>query len=274
MLHYGGMFLHTFHPQPIALELGGLTVRWYGALLALGALAGYFLLRRLGRQRGWRDNDLIDLFLWLVITGFIGGRLYHVLNEFGYYAAHPAQILMVWNGGLGIHGGVAAGLITLIVFARRKKMDVWKLLDVLAPALALGQVIGRWGNYFNQELFGRPTSLPWGIPIDPANRPSQYLSAEFFHPTFLYESLGNVVIVFGLLWLSKKTSRSPGTVALTYLTLYGLLRIATESLRIDQTPIIAGIRLPIIVSTLIILASLTTWLILRARAKPAQSPTT
>ncbi|GEM_PF-33648 len=260
------MLLHTFHPQPIALALGGLEIRWYGIFLSLGALAGYFLMRRLGRRAGFHDHDLIDLFLWLVVTGFIGGRLYHVLNEIGYYSAHPSEIVMVWNGGLGIHGGIVAGLVTLIIFARRKKMDVWKLLDVLAPAFALGQAIGRWGNYFNQELFGGPTSLPWGIPIDPLHRPLQYMSDRFFHPTFLYESLGSLVIVAILLLMWKKRPRLSGTIALVYFMLYGVLRIATESLRIDQTPIIAGVRLPIIVSTLIILGSIACFIYLRVRA--------
>lgn len=269
------MFLQTFHPQSIVVTFAGLTIRWYGVILAFGALAGYFLYRRLGRRRGVSETDLIDLFLWLVIAGFTGGRLYHVLNEFGYYVDRPLQIFMVWNGGLGIHGALVAGLVTLIIFARRRKLNVWKLMDIITPALALGQAIGRWGNYFNQELFGRPTTLPWGIPIDPINRPTQFLASNFFHPTFLYESLGNVVILLILLWLGKKTSRPAGTIGLVYFMLYGLLRIVTESMRVDQTPIIAGIRLPIIVSTLIILGSFITWFILRSRPANAQrSPTT
>lgn len=258
------MWLHFWHPQSIFLTLGGLTIHWYGVTLALGALAGLLLLRRLGsarlageasRQRGFRDNDLGDLFLWALVGGFVGGRLYHVLNELGYYVAHPAQIFMVWQGGLGIHGALLSGLTVLILFARRRRLDTWKLLDVVTPAVALGQVIGRWGNYFNQELFGRPTSLPWGIPIDPALRPSQYAMAEFFHPTFLYESLGNLVILFLLLWIGRHKQWPTGTVALAYFIFYALLRILTESLRVDQTPIFAGVRLPILVSGVMILTA-------------------
>ncbi len=253
----GSMFLHTWSPSPLLFSLGGFELRWYGVLLALGALAGFGLMQYLGRRKNFREVDLIDLFIWLTIAGFLGGRVYHVLNELPYYLNHPTQIWMVWEGGLGIHGAMMAGLAMLILFARRKKLEVWALLDVLTPALALGQVIGRWGNYFNQELFGRPTAWPWGIPIDLPNRPIQYLTSEFFHPTFLYESLGNLVIVGLLIWLGRKRGLPPGVIALTYFTLYAILRITTESFRLDQTPIIGGLRLPILVSGVMMVAAIT-----------------
>lgn len=258
------MFLHTWTPSPIVFSLGGFELRWYGMLLALGALAGLWLLRRLGRRQGISDTTLIDLFVWLTVAGFLGGRIYHVLNELSYYGQHPTQILMVWQGGLGIHGAIIAGLIVLIFFARKKRLDTWKLLDILTPALVLGQIIGRWGNYFNQELYGRPTSLPWGIPIN--GQPG------FFHPTFLYESLGNTVILGMLLWLGKTRQFPAGTIALAYFMLYALLRIFTESLRIDQTPIIAGIRLPILVSGVMILTALI--LLIRKRSHGTTTPQT
>lgn len=250
------MFLHSWIPSPTILSLGAFELRWYGLLLALGAAAGLHILRTLGRKKGFLDTDLVDLFVWLTVAGFFGGRLYHVLNEFSYYLHHPTQVWMVWEGGLGIHGAMFAGLVTLILFSRRKKLSAWSLLDVLTPALALGQVIGRWGNYFNQELFGRPTDRPWGIPIEAAHRPLSHLDALYFHPTFLYESIGNLFIVVILLWLGQKRSWPGGVIALVYFLLYGLLRISTESLRVDQTPIIAGLRLPILVSGVMILTAL------------------
>lgn len=242
------MFLHTWAPPPIVFSVGPFELRWYGILLALGALAGLWLLRRLGRRQGFSDTILIDLFVWLTVTGFLGGRIYHVLNELPYYLQHPTQIFMVWEGGLGIHGAIIAGLMVLVFFARKNRLDTWRLLDILTPALVLGQIIGRWGNYFNQELYGRTTSLPWGIPI--AGQPGYY------HPTFLYESVGNTLILTVLLWLGKKRNFPVGTVALVYFILYAILRIFTESFRIDQTPIIAGIRLPILVSGVMILTAL------------------
>lgn len=251
------MFLHSWIPSPTIVSLGAFELRWYGLLLALGAAAGLVVLRALGRKRGFLDTDLMDLFIWLTMAGFIGGRLYHVLNEFSYYLKHPTQIWMVWEGGLGIHGAILAGLITLIVFAQRKKLSPWKLLDCLAPALVLGQVIGRWGNYFNQELFGRPTDRPWGIPIEAVHRPLGHLNAPYFHPTFLYESLGNLAILGFLLWLGKRQRLPTGVIALTYFILYALLRIGMETLRIDQTPIIAGVRLPILFSGVMILTAIT-----------------
>lgn len=250
------MFIHTWQPSSVILSLGAFELRWYGVLLAVGAASGLYLFRRLGQKKGFLDNDLIDLFVWVTIAGFLGGRLYHVLNEFSFYLKHPTQIWMVWEGGLAIHGAMLAGITTLIIFAKQKKLSVWTLLDVVTPALALGQVIGRWGNYFNQELFGRPTGLPWSIPIEQAIRPRSHLEAQYFHPTFLYESLGNLAILGFLLWLGRRQPLPAGVIALSYFILYGLLRIGTESLRIDQTPIIGSLRLPILMSGVMILTAL------------------
>lgn len=253
------MFLHTYNPQPILDSLGPLTVHWYGLTLSLAALAGFFVLRQLGRRYGLRLSDLETLFFWIVIAGIIGARLYHVLNEWGYYTAHPADIVKIWNGGLAIHGGVLAGLVVVYFFARKKKISGWLLADLLAPALALGQAIGRWGNYFNQELFGRPTDLPWGIPIDAFNRPPEYILSKYFHPTFLYESLGSLAVFVILIILHRKrlnqknnhTAFPAGLIVLIYFIMEPLVRIGTEWLRIDRVPIIAGVRLPLLVSIII-----------------------
>ncbi len=240
-------FLHAWHPQPTLLSLGNLQIHWYGLMLALGAAAGYWLVSWLARQRQIASDHINTLFVWLVLAGLIGGRLYHVLNELPYYLHHPDRIIAIWQGGLAIHGAIIAGGLTLWLYARRHKLSVASLADVLIPGLALGQAIGRWGNYFNQELFGRPSNFPWSIPIDPANRPAAYQSAQYFHPTFLYESLGNLLIVLLLLWVWRRQWPA-GSVALVYAICYGALRITTESLRIDRTPVIDGIRLPILFS--------------------------
>jgi phosphatidylglycerol:prolipoprotein diacylglycerol transferase len=267
------MFLHTWHPHALIVSLGGLSLHWYGLTLALGALAGYTVIVKLGRQYRLSEQSVTDLFLWLLIVGLLGARLYHVTNEWAFYTAHPSEIFKVWNGGLAIHGGLLAGLITLWVFARKKAWSFWRLADILAAGVILGQAIGRWGNYFNPELFGRPTALPWGIPIDLAHRPAGYLQFTYFHPTFLYESLGSLAIFGVLWWLHRRRLRQqplgpwqvPGSLALTYFLLYAVLRISTESLRIDRTPIIDGWRLPILTSALIILAAITVWLYLLRR---------
>lgn len=250
-------FLHTFHPSPIIAAVGPLTFRWYGLCLALGALAGYYVILWLARRYGYNEDRIIILFTVTVLLGFLGGRLYHVLNEPVYYSQHPGEILKVWHGGLAIHGAILAGAFVFLYFARRWKMRFFALTDLFVPGLILGQAIGRWGNYFNQELFGRPTRLPWGIPIDPASRPDTALTAQYFHPTFLYESLWDAGIFVLLLWIHKKKFGNgnvpEGVITALYLTLYALGRTGTELLRIDEVPIIAGVRLPLLVSILLVL---------------------
>jgi len=262
----GQMFLSIWTPDPILFSAGTITIYWYGVCLALGAGAGLLVIVAIGRSYKFSRTFLTDLFVMLVVGGFIGGRIYHVLNEWGYYAAQPAEIFRVWNGGLAIHGAMLVGLLILVFTARRQRIDAWRLADVMVVGLAIGQAVGRWGNYFNQELFGGPTSLPWKILIDSAHRPPGFETTAYFHPTFLYESVGCLLIAAGLWLLHQATSRrtipgwahlwiQPGFIALTYFILYSILRIGMESLRIDQVPLIGGIRLPLISSVLIIIIS-------------------
>lgn len=255
------MFLHSFHPSPILAELGPFLIRWYGVFLALGAAVGYLVTLRQAKRYGWSSDAVLTLVFWTLIIGFLGARLYHVANEPAFYLENPVLIPQVWRGGLAIHGGLIAGVLVLWWFARRWKVPLLRFTDLFAPAIAIGQAIGRWGNYFNQELFGRPTNLPWGIPIDPANRPPGAETAEFFHPTFLYESLW-LVGVFVLLLLASRVAQRRGSIfaidgirTFGYLAFAALGRLGTELLRIDDTPIILGIRLPFIVSAGIVLAS-------------------
>lgn len=255
------MFLHTYAPNPILAEVGRLTIHWYGLFLAIGALAGYLTFMKLGRRYGLKQFDLENLFFVEIIAGLLGARIYHVLNEWPYYAKHPAEIMSVWNGGLAIHGAVIAGLLAAWWFTRARKIPFWLIADIAVPALAIGQAIGRWGNYFNQELFGRPTALPWGIPIEQLNRPIQYLNDVYFHPTFLYESLGSLAVFGILILLHKKrlarqdkaggTAFPAGIIALAYFIAEPIIRIVTETLRVDKVPIVFGVRLPLLVSILI-----------------------
>lgn len=273
------MFLYTFHPQPIFFQLGGLQIHWYGLCLALGALAGFFIVIWLGRQYHIEEHHLSNIFFLLIIFGFLGARLWHVSNEWAYYSLHPGDIIKVWNGGLGLHGGIIAGVIVVWVYTALKKLNFWLIADILSAGLILGQAIGRWGNYFNQELFGRPTNFAWGIPIDAVNRPVGFQQFDFFHPTFLYESVGSLIVFVVLFsWhihrLRLKRDENvmaridlEGAIALGYLVLYSLLRIGMETLRIDHTPIIGGIRLPIITSNVLIVGAVATWFVLRARIK-------
>lgn len=248
--------------------------------MAVAAIVGIGIMVLIGKRYQLDQNRQFDLTLLVLVVGFVGARLYHVLNEWAYYSAHSAEIWKVWNGGLALHGGLLAGGATLVIMARRWKWDGWLLADITVPAFAVAQAIGRWGNYFNQELFGRPTSRPWGIPIDPANRPAEFMTNDYFHPTFLYESLG-LLLIAGLLWWlhirrwEKPASASPiryGAIALTYLISASVLRIAIESMRLDHTPIIGGVRLPILVAGFIIIVALTT-LFIRYRQAHVHTPT-
>lgn len=249
-------FLHTFHPSPILLTAGTLTIRWYGLFLAVGTLVAYFVALRLVKKAGLSEERFATLFSATVIVGFIGARLYHVLNEPTYYWHHLSEIPAVWHGGLAIHGGIIVGGLTIWRFCRKWNVSFWKIADAVVPALALGQAIGRWGNYFNQELYGGPTSLPWGIPIDPVLRQPGYEQFSYFHPTFLYEFLWDAGTMTVLLLLHKRNVPRKGIIAAVYLVLYALGRISTELLRIDNVPHILGVRLPLLVSIIIGLAGL------------------
>lgn len=227
-------------PGPILVELGPLTVRWYGLLIATAVLIGVTLSQWLAKQRRVNPEAIADLAVWLVVGAIPAARLYYVLFQWREYAAQPLQALAIWQGGIAIHGAILGGTIATLVFCRIRKLSFWQMADLVAPSLILGQAIGRWGNFFNSEAFGRPTDLPWKLYIPVEHRPWAYRSFEYFHPTFLYESLWNLG-VFGLLmgiflWdLRQPQPRcKPGTLFLLYWLAYSLGRLWIEGLRTDS----------------------------------------
>ena len=244
-------FLHNFNPQPILFKLGPLTFRWYGLMIAIGLLSAIFVSAYLAKRRGRNPDDVYSLALWLAIGGIIGARLYDfVIIEFDYFIGQPLDIFKIWQGGLAIHGAVIGGVLVMIAWCRAKKQKIFDWLDLAAVGMPLGQAIGRFGNYFNQELFGGPTNLPWGIPIDMAHRPIQYLSSTHFHPAFLYESILNFILFLILFFLMRKDKLPAGAVALLYIAGYGLIRFMIEFIRIDETAMVLGWRLPQVVSVI------------------------
>jgi len=252
-------FLHNFHPQPILISFGNIHIYWYGFFIVLAILAALTITLKLAKKFNISQNKIFDLGFWMVVIGIIGARIYHVLLELGYYLENPLDIFKIWQGGLAIHGALIAGVLTLLFFVRKEKVDFWLTTAIIVPGLALAQAIGRWGNYFNQELFGSPTDLAWGIPIDLINRPIEFISAEFFHPTFFYESLGSLIIFAILMFLLLKIVREKKNyeiVLISYAILYSLLRFLLEFIRIDQTPFLLGLRFPQIVSLVIIIISI------------------
>ncbi len=266
------MFLRTFNPQPLIFQYGFLKIHWYGLIIAIAVSAGLLVVIKLNKKYQekniivFKDKDqIIDLCFYLVIFGLIGARIYEVFLFFSFYLKDPLAIFKIWNGGLAIHGVILAGILTVIIFARKHKTDLYLSLDLLAPALALGQAIGRWGNYFNQELFGLPTNLPWRIPIDLARRPIGYESFTFFHPTFLYESLLNLILAGVLFFLHhRRLSRSKdgeikngqkGNIVLIYLIGYSFIRFYLEFIKIDETPLALGLRWPQVISLILIITA-------------------
>src|SRR6266545_5760525 len=226
-------------PGAIALEIGPVVIRWYGVLMATAIVVGLWLAHRQAKREGLPADDIVACSQWAILAGLVGARLYEVAFNWDYYGRYPWKIIAVWEGGLAIHGGLILGPLLGAWLAYRWRLPVLRGLDVAAPSTALGQAIGRWGNFFNEEAFGRPTDLPWKLYISPPHRPLPFAQAEFFHPTFLYESVWDLV-VFGLLVFvfRDRLVRAPGALFLTYVGLYSLGRLFTEALRTD--PLMLG----------------------------------
>ncbi len=226
-------------PGPILFEWGPIVIRWYGMLIASAVLIGATLSQYLAKRRQVNPDLLGDLLIWLVVAAIPCARLYYVLFEWQQYSQNPADIIAIWKGGIAIHGAIIGGTIASFVFARLNRVSLWQLLDLVVPSLALGQAIGRWGNFFNSEAFGNPTDLPWKLYIPPSNRPAAFLDYDYFHPTFLYESCWDFLL-FGLLlylffWgLRHRERLKLGTITLVYLVGYGCGRFWIEALRTDS----------------------------------------
>lgn len=244
-------------------SLGPVNIRWYGLILVIAMMTGIMSSVYIARRYKIERDTILDLSVWVIVGGLLGARLYEVFLEFPYYVASPTSIFKIWEGGLAIHGGIIGGALALFLFAKRHHYDAMKLAAIIVPGLALGQAFGRFANWFNQELFGLPTSLPWGIPISMTNRPEGYEQFQYFHPTFLYESLGSLIIFFGLLYLINRftnlTYRRQIIIVAVYLIAYSLLRFALEYIKIDPTPMLFGLRWPQIASLLFIIFA-ATWL--------------
>jgi phosphatidylglycerol:prolipoprotein diacylglycerol transferase len=222
-------------PGAVALQFGTFAIRWYGLIIAAAVMLGTALAQREALRRGQDPEPILTAIFLAVLSGLVGARLYYVAFTWEYYGAHPSKILAIWEGGLAIHGGLLTGLLAIVLYCRHMHLSLLVTTDLLAPGVAMAQAVGRWGNFFNQEAFGMPTALPWKLYVDPYHRPVAWKDFEYFHPTFLYESLWNLV-VFAMLWfgLRKRFERWPGALTLCYLGLYSLGRFFIERLRIDS----------------------------------------
>ncbi len=230
-------------PSPVIFEAGPFALRYYGLFIALGIIVATWLTGRELARKGYDPTVALDSLFFVIPLGFIGARVYHVITDYDLYADDPIPgVFEVWNGGLGIYGAVAGGFLGLLLFGWYQGVSPLLLADAAAPGVILGQAIGRWGNYFNQELFGRPSDLPWAIRIAPENRPAQFADIESFHPTFLYESIWDLLVCLALLWIARRFPNRlrNGDVLLLYVSLYSVGRFFVETLRVDPAFLIGG----------------------------------
>ncbi len=230
--------LQFMSPGEEIFHLGNFRLKWYGLLIASAVLIGVNLSMWLAKKRQVDPEIMADLAIWLVLAAIPSARLYYVIFQWPTYARDPVQILKIWEGGIAIYGAIIGGTIAAIIFAKLKRVSFWQLGDLVAPSVALGQAIGRWGNFFNSEAFGGPTDLPWKLFIPVANRPFEYRNFEYFHPTFLYESLWNLLVFFILMYLfindTRRNRLKTGAIFLIYLIAYGIGRFGVEGLRTDS----------------------------------------
>ena len=269
--------------DPVAFRLPfvGLPIYWYGVIVVLCILVGAYVATIEAKRRGQNPDHIWNGLILVIIFGLIGARLYHVISSpqglvrgFDYYRQHPVEIFMIRQGGLGIFGAVAGGILAIFVYARWQKLDFLTWVDIAAPSLALGQSIGRWGNFFNQELYGYPTTVPWGIPIDLQHRLPQFTSlpeSTRFHPTFLYESLWNFLVFLILIYMARKHGDRllKGDVLLLWCILYPLGRFLVEFQRPDAW-MLGPMAAAQVVSLLIMLAAAAI-LVYRHRFRPRQA---
>ncbi len=237
-----------FIPSPSqgVWHLGPLPIRAYALCIIAGVIVAIWIGDRRWRARGGVAGQIADIAIWAVPFGLVGGRLYHVISDYELYflpGRNPVAALYVWQGGLGIWGAIALGALGAYVGARRHNARFAPLVDALAPGIAVAQAVGRFGNYFNQELFGKPTTLPWGLEISPAHRPAGYEQYATFHPTFLYECLWDLGVAGLVIWADRRFRLGHGRVFFLYVMVYTLGRGWIEYLRIDHANHILGLRL-------------------------------
>jgi len=229
------------------IEIGPLTLNFYGLIIMIGVVLAAVLSYFEAKRRNLNPDIILDSLTWIVLGGVIGARIWHIFTPPAsmvaqgittrYYLTHPLAAIAIWRGGLGIPGAVAGGALAFYLYARKRGLKFGRWADIFAPGLALGQAIGRWGNFINQEVYGSPTDLPWAIRIDPQHRLPEFMEYETYHPLFLYESLFNLLNMGFLLWISRKYADKfkSGDVFLTYLITYPVFRFFMEYLRLDNS---------------------------------------
>ncbi|HEX6674668.1 MAG TPA: prolipoprotein diacylglyceryl transferase [Actinomycetes bacterium] len=240
-------------PPTNGIHVGPLFFHLYGLCIAVGILAAVSLARRRWAKQGRDPAELERAAFWGVVAGFVGGRLAYVSTHTGDFDGRWLHVVAVWEGGLALYGGLTLGIAVGVLVAWRQRLPVGKALDAAIPGIPLAQAFGRWGNYFNQELFGTPTKLPWALEVEPRFRPDRYISSATFHPTFLYESLFNLLVCGLLVWIGRARRLRTGSLVLCYAVLYATGRFFLELLRTDTTYRLAGLSRNAYVSIAVVL---------------------
>ncbi len=230
-----------FNINPVAFSIFGIDIMWYAILITTGIILGLYFVSKLAVVKGLDKEMPSDLLLWVLVPAILGARLYYVIFSWDYYSKNPSEIIMIRNGGLAIYGGLLTAFLITYIYSKKKNIPFLTILDIFAPGIALGQAIGRWGNFINKEAYGRATDLPWAIIID----------GQKVHPTFLYESLGDFIIFIVLYNLCKKNRNEEGTIISLYFILYGILRFFVEGLRTDSLYFL-GMRVSQLVSLVLV----------------------
>ena len=258
------MLAYLPSPSTGVLHVGPVPLRAYAFCIILGVVVAVVLGDRRFVARGGQPGTVADVATWAVPAGLVGARLYHVVTSPAPYLEEPVRALYVWQGGLGIPGGIAGGVLAGYLVCRRRGIRPGAFADAVAPGVALAQAVGRLGNWFNQELFGRPTTLPWALEIDPDHRPARFADAATFHPAFLYESLWNVGVALVVIWADRRYQLSGGRAFALYLALYAVGRGWIEALRVDDAAVLFGLRLNAYVMA-VVLAGAVAYLVRRRR---------
>ena len=268
----GSALLSIPSPPEGVWYLGPLPLRGYALSIIVGIALAIWLGERRWRARGGSPGLVMDVALWAVPFGIVGGRLYHVISSPQAYFGEngvPLDAVKIWQGGLGIWGAVALGGVGAWIGCRRHGVPLPPFGDAVAPGIALAQAVGRWGNWFNQELFGGPTNLPWGLEIDVQHRPVGYEDVATFHPTFLYESLWLLVVAAVVVWADRKWRLGHGRAFALYVALYCVGRFGIELMRVDPANEIFGLRVNTWVSGLVFIGAVI-YLVLSARMRPGR----
>lgn len=257
--------------DPIALEIGSIKIRWYGILIATGIVLAYFIGQREAVKRGLPENFLADLLIWAIPISIICARIYYVVMKWEFYGANPGKIIQIWNGGIAIHGALIGAVITAYIFCRKRGVSFLKVADIAAPSILVGQIIGRWGNFMNQEAFGGPVSRDFLENLMLPNWIIEQMYIEelgtYVHPTFLYESLWNVVGLIILLSL-RKVNLHRGEIFFSYMIWYSIGRFFIEGMRTDSLYLIGNLRSAQVVSILAIIIGIAAIVYRRMKVRP------